>query len=174
MRTHAYTALYSFEVVYPSFMELPRFLARVGYNNPTDVSKAALQDALNWKGTMFTYYAAHPEQGEKFNKHMMFRREDERGWMDSKVFRIDKEAEGWPADKPIFVDVGGGLGHQPALLKASYPDLPGQVIVQDLPEVIQDALSTPGVQNMAYNIFDPQPIQGKFKSMPRTSSGSVF
>ncbi|PQE03140.1 O-methyl transferase B protein [Rutstroemia sp. NJR-2017a BBW] len=56
--------------------------------------------------------------------------------------------------------MGGSIGHQCANLKAKYPSLPGRVILQDLPHTIATALPTTGVENIAHDIFEPQPIKG--------------
>ena len=80
------------------------------------------------------------------------------------VHPVEAETRGWAADAPVFVNVGGGIGHQCAEFKARYPNVPGNVILQDLPEVIAQALATPGVENMAHDFFKPQPVKGKSPS----------
>ncbi|KAK8043794.1 hypothetical protein PG994_012632 [Apiospora phragmitis] len=40
------------------------------------------------------------------------------------------------------------------------PDRPGRVINQDLPGTVARALPTPGVENMAHDFFEPQPVRG--------------
>lgn len=63
---------------------------------------------------------------------------------------------------PLFVDVGGGAGYQTAAFKEQYPNLPGLVILQDLPEPVEDAkLVVPkDVKRMAHDFFEPQPVKG--------------
>lgn len=80
-------------------------------------------------------------------------------WLDVVPFRqicTNKNPE-----TPIFVDVGGSMGHQCAALKAKYPDIPGRIIYQDLPPVIEHGLRIPGVESMAYDFYQQQPIKGK-------------
>jgi len=76
------------------------------------------------------------------------------------VFPIQEKAEHWHDDEPVFVDVGGGIGHQCAELKARYPGIKGRVILQDLPHSIEQALPTAGVEKMSHDFFLPQPIHG--------------
>lgn len=64
------------------------------------------------------------------------------------------------AETPVFVDVGGGIGSQCAILKGKLPDLPGRVILQDLPLVLEHALSTEGVEITAHNFWCEQPVRG--------------
>lgn len=61
----------------------------------------------------------------------------------------------------LFVDVGGGIGSQCALLKDRLPDLPGRVVLQDLPIVVQHALPTEGVENMSHDFWNEQPVKGE-------------
>lgn len=76
------------------------------------------------------------------------------------VYPIESETKGWNPELPVFVDIGGGIGHQCAELKGKYPKLPGKVVLQDLPHCIDHALPTPGVDNTVQNFFEPQPIKG--------------
>ena len=49
---------------------------------------------------------------------------------------------------------------QNAEFKAKYPDVPGRVVLQDRQENIEKAIQTPGVENMTYDFFTPQPVKG--------------
>lgn len=90
---------------------------------------------------------------------MAFRREPKLSWLT--VYPVEQETHGWDdASRPIYVNIGGGIGHQCAQFKEQYPNLPGRVILQDLPHSIAKAMPTPGVENMAHNFFEPQPIKG--------------
>lgn len=88
---------------------------------------------------------------------MAHRRETMPSWID--VFPIAEEAETSKSDV-LFVDMGGNMGHECARLKARYPDLPGRVILQDLPYATSLALETPGVENTEHDLFTPQPVKG--------------
>ncbi|KAF7585962.1 hypothetical protein BBP40_009771 [Aspergillus hancockii] len=66
-------------------------------------------------------------------------------------------------DKPTIVDVGGGRGHVLEQIKTTAPDLKGRFILQDLPTVIEtngERLVPLGIESMAHDFFDPQPIRG--------------
>ena len=65
-------------------------------------------------------------------------------------------------DTPIFVDVGGAGGHQCVEFRAKYPDIPGRVILQDQPPVVEQAEGAlpVGIEAMAHDFFTPQPIKG--------------
>lgn len=60
----------------------------------------------------------------------------------------------------MFVDVGGGMRHEASALHKRFPKLPGRYVLQDLPAVVSQ-VQTDGVDVMAHNFFEPQPIKGK-------------
>lgn len=61
----------------------------------------------------------------------------------------------------MFVDVGGGYGQKAIALKEAFADLPGRIIVQDLPMTIQRAPKVDGIEFMSHDFFTEQPIKGK-------------
>ena len=66
----------------------------------------------------------------------------------------------------LFVDVGGGQGHQCASLSEEYPALSkinGSMVVQDLPQAVRD-VHIPGVEAMPHDFFTEQPVKGKWLS----------
>jgi demethylsterigmatocystin 6-O-methyltransferase len=75
---------------------------------------------------------------------------------------LEVECSTWPAENPMFVDVGGGTGQQCLELKKKYPNLTGRVILQDLPAVVAEAEfpADLGIEKMAYDFFTEQPIKG--------------
>lgn len=102
-----------------------------------------------------------PEVATNFNLFMKAQRSSTPGFFD--FYPIEEETKHWPAEKPVFVDVGGGVGYQCIALKEKLPNLPGQFVLQDLGPPIEEAkaLVPSSVQTMAYDFFTPQPIKGK-------------
>ena len=60
----------------------------------------------------------------------------------------------------LFVDVGGGFGHQCNALRARLPNVPGRVILEDLPAVVARATPAEGVEVLGHDFMKEQPIQG--------------
>ena len=61
----------------------------------------------------------------------------------------------------LVTDIGGGLGHEMRSLKKRFPDLPGKLIVQDLPETIAQIKEHDGIfEPIVHDIFEPQPVKG--------------
>lgn len=148
----------SFYTCCPEYYALPAYLKRTGYKNPSDETQTAWHDAFGTDKGPFHWFPEHPENMAYFNDYMASRRGPELGWLS--VYPVREEAAGWSADRPLYVNIGGNIGHQCAEFRDRYPDLPGRVVLQDLAHSIAAALPTPGVENMVHNFFEPQPVRG--------------
>jgi demethylsterigmatocystin 6-O-methyltransferase len=75
---------------------------------------------------------------------------------------MEAEMASWSAepDKAIFVDIGAGLGQACIQFKEKYPNLPGRIVLQELPPFIQTMNPIDRVELMAHNFLTPQPVQG--------------
>jgi hypothetical protein len=149
------------------YQEFPAFLKKTAYKNPTDELHTVFQDA--WKTDLHTFQwmGGHPENLGFFNDFMAFRREPELSWLS--VYPVAEQANGCPPDRAVYVNIGGGIGHQCAEFKKKFPTIPGRVILQDMPHSIANALPTPGVENMAHDFFQPQPIKGELSPLHRSN-----
>ena len=69
-----------------------------------------------------------------------------------------------PADHSaaLIVDVGGSDGHDLLGFSNRYPEIPGRLILEALPESIE-SISDPfkGIEIIRYNFFTPQPVKGR-------------
>ena len=149
-----------FDTVGPQFQALPKFLAEHGYRNITDDTKTVFHDAWKTELPNFVWLSQHPQNFDYLNRHMAARRKDMPTWLS--VYPVEEQVkEGWNPRAPIYIDIGGGIGHQCAEFKAKYPNLTGRVILQDLSHSIDSALSTSGVENLVHDFFKPQPFQGE-------------
>ena len=140
------------------FQELPDFLAKIKHQDITDNTNTVHQVAHKSPLPAFLWFMGNPKAAGNFNEYMLHRRKDQAICWD--VFPAEKETRGWSPDATVLVDIGGNIGHQCAEFKSKFPKVPGRVVLQDLPGPIEMALSTPGVENMAHDMFKPQPIKG--------------
>jgi hypothetical protein len=61
----------------------------------------------------------------------------------------------------LLVDIGGGVGHDLIAFKNANPTLPGTLIVQDIPVVVDSIKDLPlGIQAIKHDFFNPQPVKG--------------
>jgi demethylsterigmatocystin 6-O-methyltransferase len=68
---------------------------------------------------------------------------------------------GLKPDQAFFIDLGGGIGHQSIALRQKVPQLPSNIIVQDIPATLQHAIKYPGVETMVQDFFQPQVVNGR-------------
>ncbi|KAI1803416.1 S-adenosyl-L-methionine-dependent methyltransferase [Daldinia bambusicola] len=147
-----------FGLTAPQYQCLPDLLKQTGYKTPVDDAKTAFHLAFRTTLDPFSWFAQNPEYLADFHAYHALRRQPDATWLS--VYPVGAETARWPADRPLYVNVGGGVGHQCAQFKEKYPNLKGRIILQDLPHSVAEALPTPGVENMAYNMFEPQPVIG--------------
>ena len=146
-------------MISPSYMYFPEFLRKNHYINTVDPSNTPWQ--LGWKTdkTPFEWLHANPTHMGYFLPWMMAQRFGMPIWLD--VFPYENElGTNTTHTTPLFVDIGGAMGHQCVAFKERFSQLPGRVILQDLPQVISNVPSNEGVEAMAYNFWEPQPVQG--------------
>jgi hypothetical protein len=135
------------------------FLERTGYKNPVDETNTAFHVGWDTKLRPFEWMAEHPDQLAHFNAYMATRRKPERTWL-SEYPVLDEVGEGADPERVLYVNVGGGIGHQCAQFLDKYPEAPGRIVLQDLPATIEQALKLPRMEAMAVDFFQPQPVKG--------------
>ncbi|KAI9882288.1 MAG: hypothetical protein M1823_005966 [Watsoniomyces obsoletus] len=151
--------IHNHDTVLPCWSATPRFLAETGYKNPSDMSHGPGQMAHQTAEPLFRWLPKHPVNFTAFNQWMTAQREGQPSFLS--VFPAETMLlKGATPETPIFVDVGGGVGHQSVAFREKFPDAPGRVILQDIPPVIEQAVSHPGVEKMGINFWEPEPIKG--------------
>ncbi|KAI1386128.1 O-methyl transferase B [Hypoxylon trugodes] len=147
-----------YELVAKQYQATPRFLKENNYQNPTDENNTAFKMGWSTEKQPFDLMLTLPGAMDNFHTYMALRRQAELSWLT--VYPVRREVSGLTDHhRPLYVNIGGGIGHQCAQFREKYPDIPGRVILQDLPDTIVRALPTPGVENMAHDFFEPQPIK---------------
>lgn len=123
-----------------------------------DGSHTVFQKAFNTDLSCFAWLPTQPKRFLYIQRQMAVQRN--RDWLD--VFPVETEVGSWSAEpgKALFVDVGGGTGGQCHGFRAKYPNLPGRVILQELPQLIERLPSMEGIDKMVQNFFEPQTIKG--------------
>ena len=141
------------------YQTLPSFLVDNGYRNITDENHAVHQDAWKTNVDAFTWLSQHPKHFSDFNQYMAANRTTSPSWLSK--YPLEAEIQGWDPEKPLFIHIGGGIGHQCVDLIAQHPELSGRIVLQDLAPCIGEALKCPGLDVMVHDIYDRQPIKGQ-------------
>ena len=115
--------------------------------------------------TIFGLLEKNSEQKKSFDDYMASRRlTNEPQWFDiypaAEALKNVRDGPG----SALLVDIGGGPGQELSRFKEHHPDIPGRLILQDLPltltrERVEKLPS--GIEAMEYDFFTPQPIKGR-------------
>ena len=136
------------------------FLEARGYQSPDDAYDSPFQRAYGTKLHHFEWLAQNPDEQHAFNTVMEAGNRAVEGeqWYD---FNPWEERLASDTDRVLLVDIGGGRGHDLTRFKEK-KNPTGRLIVQDIPEVIQDikAPLAQGIEAQSYSMFDEQPIRG--------------
>ncbi|KAI8623408.1 putative sterigmatocystin 8-O-methyltransferase precursor [Xylariaceae sp. FL1651] len=112
----------------------------------------------------FAWLQKNPEHFGYFLPWMTAQCEGLLIFLDVKDFKAELAHES-TRSTPLFVDVGGAMGHQCIALKQRYLTVPSRIILQELAHVIDQAKAGPltgldDIEAQAYDFFTPQPIRG--------------
>jgi demethylsterigmatocystin 6-O-methyltransferase len=89
-------------------------------------------------------------------------------------FRSEVLFSGEPDSNRIFmVDVGGGMGHDISAFASRYPDRKMCLVLQDLPEVIDEGKThqlDDRIERSEHDFFKPEPIKGELSGKERSET----
>ena len=145
----------------PIFKAMPPFLKESGYADITDNTNTLLTKAWNTGNQpILRWLQTQPVFLAHFYKLMEAWRQDQLSWLD--VYPLDHASRDRRQDQPLFLDVGGGLGHQAMALRERFPELDGRVVVQDMQENITATMEYEKVEFMQHDFLSKvQPISCK-------------
>lgn len=125
----------------------------------------AWSSAIHTDKHPYSWLADNPWALELAQAHMRVQREGRPLFFDALDFE-KRFAQDTTSSTILFVDVGGSTGTQSLTFRQRYPDLQGRVLLQDRPEVIQQAkaelANVADIEAEVYDIFTPQPVKGMF------------
>ncbi|MCJ1292419.1 hypothetical protein MMC34_003969 [Xylographa carneopallida] len=144
---------------------LPDYLASTGFKAVDSVPgpfEHALGPNAYGEHGMFEWLLSDPPMLTNWNAFMSGRRAHRKQWYE--MFPADEIIlEGASSDDnaTLLVDIGGGEGQDAEAFRAKFSDVPGRVILQDLPEVINKIGKLDHrVVRMEHDFFMPQPVKG--------------
>lgn len=147
---------------------LPEFLSQNSWRKQGSYHDCAFQLGAGTALGVYEYIDREPRLRNVFDLGMQSKIIEEVGSCGSVLgpypFVLEVEESHAQSSEFVFVDVGGGRGQALAALRAEHPGLQGRFILQDLDEVIQEAVTQglPGfIEPMIASFFNPQPIRGK-------------
>lgn len=144
-------------------MNLPDWLQSNQWTDPVGKMPTAWTSSIPTDSGPFEYLAENPWALKLSQAHMKIHWEGRPVFFDALDF-AKRFGQDTNSSTVLFVDVGGSTGSQALALRERHPDLPGRVLLQDRPEVVEQAKSqlpsSAKIEVEVYNIFTPQPIKG--------------
>ncbi|OQD70227.1 hypothetical protein PENDEC_c025G00270 [Penicillium decumbens] len=146
-----------YDLTVPTLSKLPEYLRAHEYINPQEYARSPMQWAVGQ--SQFEWMANNKKQQALFNSYMASRRQGRPMWFD--VYPVERlMGLAVPSEDTAFlVDIGGNQGHDLSRFRQKYADLPGKLVLQDLPEVVT-GVSGEDIDVMGYSFTDPQPVNG--------------
>ncbi|TGJ83905.1 hypothetical protein E0Z10_g4849 [Xylaria hypoxylon] len=147
-----------FDNIGPVLQSFPDFLAETKYQDVSNATNSAFQKAFSTDLPAFVWLPTKPERFAPLQQVMTVQGTAGVPWFS--VFPFEKELGDF-ADTDVFVDVGGGFGHQCLALLAAFPGLRGKIILEDLPQTFEQIpFKLDGIEPKPHNFFEPQPVKG--------------
>ncbi|KFY01868.1 hypothetical protein V490_00739 [Pseudogymnoascus sp. VKM F-3557] len=144
----------------------PDFLRETNYVNPTDKDKSAWKYAYKTDQHFFEYVNSPGRERnlEAFRNHMQFKTVGLKWYEVPGIMETAFGGAEVGKEDVLLIDVGGNGGHDLIGFHEAHPSIPGRLVLQDLPTIIQsidsDALARQGIEAMGHDFFTPQPIHG--------------
>lgn len=143
----------------PGIQELPDLLKETQYADPEDITNTGIQRVWKTDLPLFLWFQEQPEKLSYFQHYLTMNRSGRPTFLG--VYPVnEKLTTNMDPERALFVDVGGGYGTQDIAFQKQYPDLPGKVIIEDLPEAVKQLAQHPGGEALAEDFFQPQTVKG--------------
>lgn len=112
----------------------------------------------------FEWLGHNPDLARDFQQWMALKQKTTVNWVD--WFDIQQLIiDGYNAkpEEVLLVDVRGGEGNYLRQFREKFPEAPGRLILQDLPQVISTIENLPeGTELAPHDFFTPQPVKGVY------------
>lgn len=137
---------------------LPEYFETKGWKNPEILEDSPFSFALGTQSRYFDYLSSKPYYQTAFNTVMASSyRRSEKNWFD--FFPVEEKLKLENPSDILLVDVGGCQGEDLYNFKKKFPNLPGRLVLQDLPHVIEAGKIPNEIEGQGYDFFDEQPVK---------------
>lgn len=145
-------------------LALPAQLKKTGYKNPDNGTDCAFQLGFETPLHFFEFLKEHPDAASEFNNHMSAYHQGRPSWMDNGFYDVPALINGDIGEgEALLVDMGGSVGHDLSEFRRKWSAAPGRLVLQDLPEVLEQAKTMslhPSIEIMEHDFFNEQPVKG--------------
>ncbi|KAF2686283.1 O-methyltransferase [Lentithecium fluviatile CBS 122367] len=160
-------------------LKSPEYFKQHGYSSPNSGVDGPFQYAFDCKGKhMFEYFqSSAPHMGKRFASMMDMWSKGRPRWFDEVYYPVkERLISGAESDAEAFlVDVGGGSGHDiDDLCKKFGSEIPGKLVLQDRPEIIDLAQVDASIEKKAHDFLTEQPESPKYVADPTTGARAYY
>lgn len=148
----------SYDLFFPIAAVLPQYMGETGFHQfptrPEDKNPFFYAHGVQF----WEFFAKYPEHRKDFDEYMVARRKGLAKWHETfPMANVLGTNASTDAEAVLLVDVGGNKGHEIASFHEAHPDIPGRLILQDLPPMIERVRKDPpkGIELMPYDFFTP-------------------
>jgi len=140
-------------------MKMPEALADFKWKSPTG-DPTIFQKAFGPGTTVFSHLGSHSSSLVDFNNLMAGQRFNRLNWFDFFPVQDNLLKGAEESGSPLLVDIGGAQGFELQQFKNRFPSAQGQLILQDLPFVIDSITDLDeAIVRMKHDFFTPQPVK---------------
>ncbi|KAJ5704304.1 hypothetical protein N7493_011442 [Penicillium malachiteum] len=147
---------------------MPIWFKENGYNSPIDGNNSPFQTGFRTECLFFDFLRGknpdYPDLGSQFNNLMSAYHQGRASWMDPNTYPVQEKLIDGASTKEnhvLIVDVGGNKGHDLEEFRLKWPNAPGRLILQDLPQILEDIKSLDSaIEPMAHDFYTEQPVKG--------------
>jgi hypothetical protein len=161
---------FRYDSIVPTTAKIADFLQATCFENPEE--KSPFEYAFG--ESLWSWVGSDSQRQTDMMDYMAGRRKGGIRWVE--VFKPESLVPTARAGKDdvLLVDIGGNQGHDLKMFQKHRGDLPGRLILQDLPEAVKKhEHPIEGIEIMAYDFFTPQPIKGNHKFHLSFSIGRI-
>lgn len=149
----------------PMSSKLPEYFQINEYKTPPTQTNGPWQFAASTSDDFFTWLKNHPSMAETFSNLMECFGPLRPPWTD--LYPSGELITGADPRSPLLVDIGGNKGTDLEYFIEKHQKQAeniGQLVLQDLPQVIEMVHAQPSIHLMAYDFFKPQPVIGRLSN----------
>lgn len=144
----------------------PSYFRQNGFKLAESSIDAPFQHVYNCKGTtLFEYFQKHDfEMGRRFASMMDVWPRGRPRWFFKDYYPVkERLIDGaGPNAGTFLVDVGGGTGHDIEGFREAFgKEIPGKLVLQDRPEIVNIAQVDSSVEKMGHDFMNEQPLKGE-------------
>lgn len=147
--------------------KFPRYLKERGYKNPTNKDDSPWKFGMDTDDHYFEWISrpGREFEADAFHNHMRFKTLGLKWHEMPNIIESVFGSGNLSADDVLMVDVGGSSGHDLVSFRNNHSNMPGRLVLQDLPSAIEAAeangeLKGKGIEAYQHDFFTPENIIG--------------